>query len=101
MSMHNLPAPILPLVLLLVCLVARDVRAEDGFKYEKDPKPSAKLESTKPGPKDVGVRERLTIAVPGGDDIAATLSLPTVGTKPYPVVLLIHGAYDDRKEQML
>ncbi len=68
------------------------------FDYDATKKPVAKVISTKVD--KTYTAEQLVVSIPDGPDIPAILCLPTEGTKPYPTVVLLHGALD-RKETMI
>ncbi len=70
-----------------------------AFDYDHSAPPTVKAGEKKTGPNYR--TESLTITPKGGLDIPAVLCLPLKGNGPFPVVLAIHGAYDDRKENMM
>jgi dienelactone hydrolase len=78
---------------------AADPVALEVVEYRPLERPTAKLTETKVDP--LYTRERLWIENPSGRPIPALFCIPRQGDGPFPVVVLIHGAYDDRKEIMV
>ena len=60
--------------------------------------PKASIYDTKPD--GAMLRQRLTITGADQQQIPLALTLPAQGKTPFPVVILLHGAYGDRKENL-
>lgn len=83
------------LVLFATSFVSADAPSTRPFDY-KPGAADASIYDTKPD--GAMLRQRLTIAGAGQERIPLVLTIPAQGKQPFPVALLLHGAYGDRKE---